>query len=383
MMRRLGLYIHIPFCKKKCRYCDFLSFPAKEAMIPQYVKGLCREIRSLEKNYEGFSYAAHTIETVYIGGGTPSLLSGEEVRELLRTVRECFLLSKTAEITMEVNPGTVTKEKLEAYFEAGVNRLSIGLQSANDNELKRLGRIHDYARFLECFQLARKAGFQNINVDVMTALPGQTMESLKKTLAKVISLKAEHISAYSLILEEGTVLYEEFKGNPDLVMEKETERSMYELVRNLLSENGYEQYEISNFAKPGYESRHNSAYWNRTEYLGVGLGASGLLSNVRYRNETDFEKYLMCDNPVREKQPLSIPEQMEEFLFLGLRMRKGVSKSDFFSCFHKELHEVYGETIKKLKKQKLILENEEMICLTDRGIDYGNYVFSEFLLSEI
>lgn len=382
-MRRLGLYIHIPFCKKKCRYCDFLSFPAKETLIPQYVKVLCREIRSLEKNYEGFSYAAHTIETVYFGGGTPSLLSGEEVKELLGTVRECFRLSKTAEITMEVNPGTVTKEKFEAYFEAGVNRLSIGLQSANDNELKRLGRIHDYARFSDCFQLARKAGFQNINVDVMTALPGQTMESLKKTLEKVISLKAEHISAYSLILEEGTVLYEEFKGNPDLIMEKETERSMYELVKKLLSENGYEQYEISNFAKPGYESSHNSAYWNRTDYLGVGLGASGLLSNVRYRNETDFEKYLMCDNPVREKQPVSIPEQMEEFLFLGLRMRKGVSKGDFCACFHKELHEVYGETINKLKKQELIFENEEIICLTDKGIDYGNYVFSEFLLSEI
>lgn len=383
-MKELELYLHIPFCVKKCNYCDFLSAPAEEETRAAYVDALLEEIRGFEdpEDYE--------VVTVFFGGGTPSILPGQEIFRIMEALREKFSFRKGAEITLEANPGTVDKEKLSCYKKAGINRLSFGLQSADAEELKKLGRIHTWEKFLESFQLAREAGFSNINVDLMSALPGQTKESWEKTLRQVLALQPEHISAYSLIIEEGTPFYQLYEKDverrdageePELLPSEEEERAMYEATGRILKEQGYLHYEISNYAKPGRECRHNLGYWQRRDYLGFGLGASTLLNPVRYKNTEDLEAYLGGDFSKKEFFVLTKDNQIEETMFLGLRVLEGVSKEKFREQFSCELRVVYRKELEKLEQEGLLEEEGDFVRLTSRGIDLSNPVLAEFLLS--
>ncbi|MEI3192853.1 MAG: radical SAM family heme chaperone HemW [Lachnospiraceae bacterium] len=384
MMKELELYLHIPFCVKKCNYCDFLSAPAGEETRAAYVDALLEEIRGFDEPED------YEVVTVFFGGGTPSILPGQAIFRIMEALREKFSFRKGAEITLEANPGTVDKEKLSFYKKAGINRLSFGLQSADAEELKKLGRIHTWEKFLESFQLAREAGFSNINVDLMSALPGQTKESWEKTLRQVLALQPEHISAYSLIIEEGTPFYQLYEKDverrdageePELIPSEEEERAMYEATGRILKEQGYLHYEISNYAKPGRECCHNLGYWQRRDYLGFGLGASTLLNPVRYKNTEDLEAYLGGDFSKKEFFVLTKDNQIEETMFLGLRVLEGVSKEQFREHFSCELRVVYRKELEKLEKEGLLEEEGDFVRLTSRGIDLSNPVLAEFLLS--
>lgn len=383
-MKELELYLHIPFCVKKCNYCDFLSAPAGEETRAAYVDALLEEIRGFDEPED------YEVVTVFFGGGTPSILPGQAIFRIMEALREKFSFRKEAEITLEANPGTVDKEKLSFYKKAGINRLSFGLQSADAEELKKLGRIHTWEKFLESFQLAREAGFSNINVDLMSALPGQTKESWEKTLRQVLALQPEHISAYSLIIEEGTPFYQLYEKDverrdageePELIPSEEEERAMYEATGRILKEQGYLHYEISNYAKPGCECRHNLGYWQRRDYLGFGLGASTLLNPVRYKNTEDLEAYLGGDFSKKEFFVLTKDNQIEETMFLGLRVLEGVSKEQFREQFSCELRVVYRKELEKLEQEGLLEEEGDFVRLTSRGIDLSNPVLAEFLLS--
>ncbi len=392
---KLEIYLHIPFCVKKCLYCDFLSAPGSEETIERYVRALCAEIR--EAALSGASVLKRPVSSIFIGGGTPSLLSGVQIKALMDIVKECFVLAEDAEITMEVNPGTVDLEKLSAYRSTGINRLSIGLQSANDEELKRLGRIHSFSDFLSMYENARRAGFSNINVDIMSALPGQTYESYQTTLRRVISLSPppEHISAYSLIVEEETPFSALFQEGKLDLPDEDTERLMYEKTEALLREKGYVRYEISNYAREGFACRHNCGYWERTDYLGFGIGAASLLENMRFQNGRDLQAYLNNPSGCRQEEHLlSKEEQMEEFLFLGLRMMQGISPAEFYLQFAVPIEEIYGSVIAKNIADGLLCylpaeekdaapgkEPEKRLALTKRGIDVSNYVMAQFLLT--
>lgn len=383
-MKELELYLHIPFCVKKCNYCDFLSASAGEETRAAYVDALLEEIRGFDEPED------YEVVTVFFGGGTPSILPGQAIFRIMEALREKFSFRKGAEITLEANPGTVDKEKLSFYKKAGINRLSFGLQSADAEELKKLGRIHTWEKFLESFQLAREAGFSNINVDLMSALPGQTKESWEKTLRQVLALQPEHISAYSLIIEEGTPFYQLYEKDverrdageePELIPSEEEERAMYEATGRILKEQGYLHYEISNYAKPGRECCHNLGYWQRRDYLGFGLGASTLLNPVRYKNTEDLEAYLGGDFSKKEFFVLTKDNQIEETMFLGLRVLEGVSKEQFREQFSCELRVVYRKELEKLEKEGLLEEEGDFVRLTSRGIDLSNPVLAEFLLS--
>ena len=381
MRRELELYIHIPFCVKKCAYCDFLSGPASNQQIEEYVQALIEEIRyykEFAKNYE--------VSTVFWGGGTPSLLTGEQMKALMETLGQTFFIRQNAEITMEANPGTVTVEKLLACQKAGINRISFGLQSVNNEELKMLGRIHTYEEFLESYEAARKAGFQNINVDLISAIPKQTVSSWEQTLQTIISLQPEHISAYSLIVEEGTPfakLYGEGCELEHLLPSEEEERRMYERTEELLQEAGYHRYEISNYAKEGDECQHNLGYWERKEYLGLGLGASSLIEETRFHNTDEMEEYLRdASNPIllrREQEKLDRQEQMEEFVFLGLRKIRGIQEEKFAEMFGEDIWDCYGKNLERVIKEGLLEREEGVLRLTRKGIDVSNYVFYEIL----
>lgn len=361
----LELYIHIPFCIRKCAYCDFLSAPAAPEVQEAYVGQLLQEIAASKKLPEDYEAV-----TVFFGGGTPGILKGELLCSILRALRDRFSVREDAEITVEANPGTVNRDKLVQYREAGVNRISLGLQSADNQELKLLGRIHTWEQFLESFQLARETGFRNINVDLMSALPGQTTESVHRTLERVLALSPEHISAYSLILEEGTPFHKRYEGHPELLPSEEEERQMYYDTRDRLCACGYEHYEISNFAKPGYACRHNLGYWERTDYKGFGLGAASLLENVRYTNQTDLTEYLK-GNFAGTEEPLTEQAVREEYFFLGLRKMEGVEPGRY--------REHYEERIQRLQAQQLLEEKDGRIRLTERGTDVSNYVMAQFL----
>lgn len=378
----LSLYIHIPFCVKKCDYCDFLSMPAEESVKDRYMSALLHEIES-----EASAYRDCEVVTVFIGGGTPSVLSAEWMEKLMFTLRKQFNIRQDAEITLEVNPGTVTQQKMETYARLGINRLSIGMQSADNETLRKLGRIHTFEQFLECFLMAGTAGFQNINVDVMSALPGQSLEAYCQGMETLMVLgqKPQHISAYSLILEEGTPFYDRYVNGA--VPEKEyrlpdedTEREMYEATERILKKYGYHRYEISNYALPGYECRHNKRYWTRDAYAGFGLGAASLIANRRVKNCSHMEAYLAADGLAEKEEDvlLSVREQMEEFMFLGLRLMRGIRREEFQKVFGMELETVYGKEILSLKGQGL-LQEDETLRLTKRGIDVSNYVFEKFL----
>lgn len=380
--KNLGIYIHIPFCIRKCAYCDFLSFASEENARKGYIQSLIAEIRQWEDAERWH------ITSIFIGGGTPSVLKKEETAGILEAVYNKFQVDDDAEITTEANPGTLTKDKLYTYREQGINRLSLGLQSVHDQELKLLGRIHTYEDFLKGFHMAREAGFSNINVDLMSALPGQTVDSWRESLIKILRLKAEHVSAYSLIIEEGTPFYEKYAEDARLrdlgedcriLPTEENERSMYYETRRLTGEYGLEQYEISNYAKPGYECRHNQAYWLRQDYLGFGLGASSLIDNVRFRNTADLKEYSQGLFEKEEREVLSVQEQMEETMFLGLRMKDGVSMETFEKVFHTPFSAVYGKTVLDLKKEGLVQTEEERLFLTEKGFDLSNYTLAQFL----
>lgn len=390
-MENLSIYIHIPFCVRKCLYCDFLSGPACEGEIESYVNLLLEEIKE-----QSIFYGDHRVVSIFFGGGTPSLLPARETGRILQRVRDGFSVAEDAEITMECNPGTVTAEKLHNYITYGINRLSIGLQSADDEELARIGRIHDYGSFLETYRLAREAGFRNINIDLMAGLPGQDLVSYRKTLERVAALSPEHISAYSLILEEGTSLYVNQKSYtfPD----EDEEREMYELTGRFLGEAGFHRYEISNYAKEGYECRHNKVYWRRGDYVGFGLGASSMVQNVRWKNPESQADYAACVEKLKtegkddvpfvkmlrrtghfEVQPLTRQEQMEEFMFLGLRLTRGVDLEEFHMRFGKTAEEIYGKQIITFERQGLMEREGMRLRLTPRGIDVSNTVFAAFL----
>lgn len=385
-MKKLAIYIHIPFCVRKCLYCDFLSAPASDETREQYVQALCREIREERK-----SYVNYKIETIFLGGGTPSLLSGEQLDRILGTVFDAYQVADDCEISMEVNPGTVTKEKLKAYKRAGVNRLSIGMQSAVEEELQSLGRIHSSEDAFDTYDLAVKTGFNNINIDLMSAIPGQTIESWKESLKRILDLEPApaHVSAYSLIIEEGTPFFENTPTLPD----EDTEREMYKITNDILSEAGYLRYEISNYAKPGFACRHNCTYWERGSYAGFGIGAASLVEQVRFsntRNLKDYlEKYLKnATVAIKEnRQELSVEEQMEEFMFLGLRMMRGVSAGKFSDLFGKTIEQVYPGIVEKYCRQGLLQKipeqgsGEVRIALTERGIDVSNVIMADFLLT--
>ena len=429
IMKSISIYIHIPFCVKKCQYCDFLSAPADSRAQEVYLRALKQEIRE-----QAARYRKYEVQTVFIGGGTPTAVPCEKLCEVLKTVFTCYRVNPQAEISMEANPGTVTKEALLSYRKAGINRLSIGLQSADDGELKLLGRIHTYRDFLQTYRWAQEAGFTNINLDIMSALPGQSVENYKKTLETVLSLRPQHISAYSLIVEEGTPFYEKYgqeseklqatgEKQPDLPSEEE-EREMYTLTEKLLATAGYHRYEISNYALPGMECRHNRVYWKRGNYVGFGLGAASMVENVRFENTRKMQEYLAeyegvpgaeevsaevtqgdaqalsngqefslredthSENEqvlsIRENvHPLSPQEQMEETMFLGLRLTEGVSKAEFHRQFGVSMEQIYGKVIQENIVQGLLADEAGYVCLTREGMDLSNYVMAQFLLDEV
>lgn len=373
MQRIIELYVHIPFCVKKCDYCDFLSGPADREHQKSYVKALLKEIRGVSLP-EGY-----VVASLFLGGGTPSSIDACLIEEILSSLKKKFLISPDAEVTIEANPGTLTKEKLAVYRRAGINRLSLGLQSADDGELRMLGRIHTYEEFLESFRLAREAGFSNINVDLMSAIPGQTYEGWIRNLRTVAELEPEHISAYSLIVEEGTPFAERELNLPD----EDTEYRMYEDTAGVLAEYGYSQYEISNYAKKGFSCRHNIGYWNRTEYLGLGLGAASLCGNVRFFNTADMREYLQNSGDPsqirREIQHLTEREQMEEFMFLGLRMTEGIREADFADQFGCSLEEIYGKVLEKYEKTGFLEHKYGFWRFTRKGIHVSNVILAEFI----
>ncbi len=423
----LELYIHIPFCVRKCNYCDFLSFPAGKEIVERYVRALEEEIRRTgeavygqngrpgetvygqngrpgEKVYsqngrpEEAVYgragggktevrpgSAPKISTVFVGGGTPSVLEPEQIRSLFSCLRESFLLEADAEISMEANPGTLNREKLSACREAGINRLSLGLQSADDGLLQTLGRIHTWEQFLYNYQDARQAGFRNINIDLMSSLPGQSLENYVETLETVTALEPEHISSYSLILEEGTPFFasEEIRRQlPD----ENTDREMYEKTKEILHEKGYERYEISNYAKPGFACRHNLGYWDEVPYLGLGLGASSYYKNARFSNETDIRTYM--ENPFvpflgrNDYECCDEKSRMEDYMIFGLRKMAGVSLSRFEKEFGTAAEEIYGGVIGRYVGMGFLVLEGDRLRLTDAGIDVSNRIFEDFLLME-
>lgn len=390
----LELYIHIPFCVRKCNYCDFLSFPAGQAVIEQYVRALEEEIRRTGEEVYGQAarpeigertMASPKISTVFVGGGTPSVLEPEQIRSLFSCLRGNFILESDAEISMEANPGTLNQEKLSACREAGINRLSLGLQSTDDGMLRTLGRIHTWEEFLQNYQDARQAGFENINIDLMSGLPGQSLESYLETLEAVTVLEPEHISSYSLILEEGTPFFnsEEIRRKlPD----ENTDRKMYEKTKEILHGKGYERYEISNYAKAGFACRHNLGYWDEVPYLGLGLGASSYYKNARFSNETDIRAYIKSPFVSFTKRNnyecCDKKSRMEDYMIFGLRKIAGVSLSRFEKEFGTAVEEIYGAVISRYVNMGLLSLEGDRLRLTDAGIDVSNRIFEDFLLME-
>ncbi len=374
-MDRFGIYIHIPFCKKKCKYCDFVSFFSNEEKIQTYFEKLIEEINS--KKIEN-----KNVNTIYIGGGTPSFVNSKYIVEILENINKKFKIDVNAEITLEINPGTITKEKLLDYKKVGINRVSIGLQSTQNRLLELIGRIHNYEDFIRTYNLCREVGIKNINTDLMLALPTQSKEELIESLTNIIKLEPEHISIYSLILEEGTKLQKMIEQNILQIPDEKTERKMYWDTKRILEKNGYNHYEISNFAKKGLESKHNLDCWNQEEYIGFGLAAHSYINSKRISNTTDIEEYIKCKNfnniiQIHEKQTRE--EKAKEFMILGLRKIEGVSISDFERKFRINPLFYFRFEINKLTENGLIEVDLDNIKLTKKGLDFANIVFEEFI----
>nr|WP_144363494.1 radical SAM family heme chaperone HemW [Lacrimispora amygdalina] len=373
----MELYLHMPFCVRKCAYCDFLSFPTDQETQNLYTRRLREDIDAMGKKYGDIP-----VDTIFIGGGTPSVPDSALIVGIMERVRKAFHVAEGAEISMEANPGTVTREKLTDYRRAGINRLSFGLQSANDRELKLLGRIHTWAEFLESFHLARECGFTNINIDLMSALPGQTRESWKDTLKRVTDLNPEHISAYSLIIEDGTPFGEKYGSEEGrkLLPDEDSEREMYHETKRFLRDCGYERYEISNYAKPGRACRHNIGYWTGLPYLGLGLGASSYMDGCRFAVNSDMKQYLE-EKPgmFTDVEKLTKKDMEEEFFYVGLRMTAGVSLPEFERRFGVSAKDVYPGLMEMFVEEKAAVFQGDRFVLTDYGLDVSNYIMARFL----
>lgn len=375
-MKSIGLYIHIPFCEQKCYYCDFASYQGKSHLIKDYLKALALEIRL---KTEGLLF-----DTIFIGGGTPSYLSKEEL-EILRDILQKVQKTVDIEFSMECNPGNITKEKAEVIREMGVNRLSIGLQSSNDDILLDIGRIHTFREFKENYLMLRELGFDNINIDLIYGLPHENVKVLQKTLTDVVELNPEHISCYSLIVEEFTPFYYKSKRNELFLPDEETERKMNEVILSTLKKNGYERYEISNYAKEGKFCRHNIRYWAGEDYIGAGTSAHEYFEGQRQENIKTVEGYIRKMTETGSASvgihKNSLEEDVEEYVFMGMRMMKGIDKDKFEKRFHRTLSSFYQDSIQKHVDSGLLEDREDILRFTEKGIELSNYVLSDFLLS--
>lgn len=387
--KEIGLYVHMPFCKQKCYYCDFISYANKYNMVDRYIQCLKKEIIQYANENRIMSKHGlepkYVIKTIYIGGGTPSSIDELYIINILQKIKENFQIKNDAEITIEVNPGTVNKEKLETYREIGINRLSIGLQAAQDEILKSIGRIHTFKDFENTYKYAREVGFNNINVDLMINLPNQTLDNVKESVKAILNLKPEHISVYSLILEENTKLYEMVKSKQVALEPEEVERQMYWYVKETLEKYKYIQYEISNFAKSGFQSQHNIDCWNQEEYIGVGIAASSFIENKRYSNISNLEEYMdniesgMPNKNLILDEVLDFESKMNEFMMLGLRTIQGVDIKKFEQKFKINPIIKYCKILEKLNHEGLIEIDANNIKLSNKGIDLANIVWEEFV----
>lgn len=381
-MKELGIYIHIPFCKQKCYYCDFVSYANKEEKIQEYIKCLQEEIGIESEKYKNEEYE---ITTIYIGGGTPSFIDASYIERIINTIKQNYKLYENPEITIEVNPGTINEEKIKKYKDIGINRISIGLQTTKDNLLKQIGRIHTYEEFLNCYKIVKKIGIDNINVDLMLGLPNQTLGDLKESLIEVINLKPNHISLYSLILEENTILEKMVSQNMAKLPEEDLEREMYWTTKDILEENGYIHYEISNFSKKGYESKHNLNCWNQKEYLGFGVAAHSYIKNKRYCNTNNIEEYIknvqngkiLNNRTICEIQ--NKIEEQKEYMLLGLRKIQGIDIQEFKNKFIDNPIYIFHKELEKLVKEELVEIDLNQIKLTSKGLDFANLVWEEFV----
>lgn len=381
-MKELGIYVHIPFCKQKCYYCDFISYAKKEEVVEQYISSLKKEIKEQSKRV---NKNENSITTIYIGGGTPSFINENYIKEILNEIKQNYNIKQDSEITIEVNPGTVNEEKLEEYRKIGINRLSIGLQSTKDNLLKQIGRIHNYEEFVTCYKLARKIGFKNINVDLMLGLPNQTLKDIEESLNEIIKLNPEHISFYSLIVEEGTPIEKMIEQKVLELPNEEIERKMYWDAKKILEDNGYNHYEISNFAKKGYESKHNLNCWNQKEYLGFGVAAHSYFENKRYCNIDCIEDY--CKNiengDIKNNKTIceiqTEEEKKKEYMLLGLRKIEGINIQEFKNKFVENPIYKFHKELEKLVNEELIEIDLNQIKLTNKGLDFANLVWEEFV----
>lgn len=386
--KQIGLYIHIPFCKQKCSYCDFCSYANKESFIKRYIQCVLKEIIEVGNNnkidFENGKDDLFLVKTIYIGGGTPSLIDSKYIVQIIEDIKLNFEIDEKTEITIEVNPGTVTLEKLEDYNKVGINRLSIGLQSTHEHLLKEIGRIHTYLDFLDTFRFAREAGFENINVDLMIGLPNQTLEEVKDSIEEIVSMEPEHISVYSLILEENTPLFKKVEEGLELPNE-DLERKMYWAVKQTLEQNNYIHYEISNFAKKGYESKHNLDCWNQKEYIGFGIAAHSYTNGIRYSNIENIEQYIKNYDEDKTEENLVFHEKQDmeamqkEYMLLGLRKIDGVSIQEFKIKFVANPVFLYHSELEKLVNEELLEIDGDMIKLTNKGLDLANIVWEEFV----
>ena len=388
-MKNIGIYIHIPFCKQKCYYCDFISYSKKDNLIEEYINAILEEIKDVAKgnkdDYENRRDDLFLVKTIYIGGETPSYINSKYIVKIVKLIKDEFKIAEDIEITLEVNPGTVNKEKLKDYYEIGINRLSIGLQSTNDELLKLIGRIHTYSEFEDAYNWARKVGFNNINADLIIGLPKQKIDDVEKSVKRLIELGLEHISVYSLILEEGTVLEKKVENKELELVSDDEERNMYWCAKKMLEENGYKHYEISNFAKNGYESKHNMDCWNQKEYIGFGVAAHSYTNNIRYSNIECVENYIsnIKENRLEknfvfnEKQTQSM--KIREYMMLGLRKIDGVSIKKFKELFIANPIMIFKEELEKLIKEELLEIDGDYIKLTNKGLDLANLVWEEFI----
>ncbi|MCT4585389.1 MAG: radical SAM family heme chaperone HemW [Peptostreptococcaceae bacterium] len=375
-MNKKALYVHIPFCKSKCNYCDFNSFNANEKLMDEYIQALIKEMTLTKDKID-------ILDTIFIGGGTPSILSLKNIEKLLRGIYENFSIKDDCEITMESNPKTLNLEKLKLLKSLKINRLSMGVQAVSDKNLKFLGRIHSFEDAKKMYNEALKVGFSNINIDMMFSYPNQSLKEWKHALEEVLKLNPKHLSIYSLILEEGTKLYDLYEEGSIEILDDQLDRQMYYFARDILEQNGYHQYEISNFAKDDYECEHNKIYWRCEEYLGIGLSAHSYLNSKRFYNKSNIDEYIKdLENeklPIKEIKDLTLDEKIEEKIFMNLRMNEGLSLDEFYKLFDIKLENLYSKEIEKLLKDELVVIKDGVIKLSKRGIDLSNKVFIEFL----
>lgn len=377
-MKNLALYIHIPFCEKKCHYCDFISTPTNKDLQEKYFSYLLKEVSMLKDKARGYK-----VDSVFIGGGTPSVLEGEKIEILLETLNKDFEISKDAEITIEVNPGTLNNNKAISYKKAGITRLSLGIQSMNDKTLKSIGRIHNKTDVIRTLQILKENSFSNISGDLIFGLPNEDLEDFKRSLKEVIDLGLSHISMYGLILEEGTLMYTwKQKGLLKMPSEEE-ERKMYHEGVEFLEENNFIQYEISNFAKLGFESKHNIGYWELKPYLGLGLGSHSNIDDKRYWNESKFDMYFKKIQegklPIGGSESIDIKLKEAEYLILAIRMNKGIIKKDYEDKFSHILMEKYKDPIERHIKNDLLIDTGPSIKLSKKGLDLSNLVEVDFI----